>query len=188
VIAGLIDTNIFLHAHADDSASAECQAFLRALEHGHFRARLEPIILHELSYALPRFIKQMTRQHVGAYLAMVLGWDGVQGERDVMANTVQRWRNTPGLSFADAYLAVSATRMECPVFTKTSATSLVRVSLFRFRSRLGPDLPSMRLARRTARVVVLRLVAPRRSSANRQLHRPRESMAAATSGGSWRAH
>jgi predicted nucleic acid-binding protein len=118
VIAGLIDTNIFLHAHADDSASAECQAFLRALEHGHVRARLEPIILHELSYALPRFIKQMTRQHVGAYLAMVLGWDGVQGEKDVMANTVQRWRNTPGLSFADAYLTVAATRMECPVFTK----------------------------------------------------------------------
>jgi predicted nucleic acid-binding protein len=115
---GLLDTNIFLHAHADDSVSAECQAFLRALERGQVRARLEPIVLHELSYALPRFVKQMTRREVGAYLAMVLRWDGVFGEKDVMADAVQRWRNTPGLSFADAYLAAIATRMQLPVFTK----------------------------------------------------------------------
>jgi predicted nucleic acid-binding protein len=74
---GLLDTNIFLHAQAQDSASEERRAFLRALERGSVRADLEPMILHELSYALPRFIKQMTRDDVAAYLAMVIGWQGV---------------------------------------------------------------------------------------------------------------
>ena len=63
---GLVDTNVFIHAHASDRFSAECRAFLRALEQGQVRARLEPIILHELSYALPRYVKQMTRQEVAA--------------------------------------------------------------------------------------------------------------------------
>ncbi len=46
---GLIDTNLFIHAHTTDSASDECREFLRALEAGTVRARLEPLILHELS-------------------------------------------------------------------------------------------------------------------------------------------
>lgn len=115
---GLIDTNVFLHAQANDSASAECRAFLEALAEGRVRARLEPIVLHELSYALPRFVKQMTRQQVAAYLAMVIGWSGVLGDKDTLADTIQRWGNTPGLSFADAYLAALATRETCPVYTK----------------------------------------------------------------------
>lgn len=61
---GLIDTNLFVHAHANDDATAECQAFLAALEQGRVRARLEPLVLHELSYALPRSIRQLTREDV----------------------------------------------------------------------------------------------------------------------------
>jgi predicted nucleic acid-binding protein len=112
---GLLDTNIFIHAHSTDSAAAECQLFLSALESGRIRARLEPLILHELSYALPRYVKQMTRQDVAAYMLMVLNWDGVEGEKEVMVASVQRWASTPGLSFADAYLAA---QRQCAVFTK----------------------------------------------------------------------
>lgn len=114
----LLDTNIFLHAHANDTFTAECRAFLSAVAQGRVRARLEPIVLHELSYALPRFVKQMTRQHVAAYLAMVIGWPGVQGDKDSMADAVQRWRDAPRLSFADAYLAALAVQLQCPVYTK----------------------------------------------------------------------
>lgn len=115
---GLLDTNLFIHAHTTDRASEECRQFLRALEQGRIQARLEPIILHELSYALPHYMKQMTRGDVAEYLLMVLSWQGVQGETDVLADAVERWRDTPGLSFADAYLAALATSRRCSVYTK----------------------------------------------------------------------
>jgi predicted nucleic acid-binding protein len=70
--AGLLDTNIFIHAHTTDVHAQECQRFLAALESGRLRARLEPLVLHELSYALPRYIKQMTRPEVAEYLLTVL--------------------------------------------------------------------------------------------------------------------
>lgn len=115
---GLLDTNVFIHAHASDSATQECRRFLAALEQGRIRARLEPLILHELSYALPHFVKQMTRRHVAEYLLMVLSWDGVLGDKDIMVGAVHRWDGTRGLSFADAYLAAVAADRRCPVYTK----------------------------------------------------------------------
>src|SRR4051794_9649927 len=66
----------------------------------------------------PRYVKQMTRQDMVEYLLMVLTWDGVVGEKDLMAEAVQRWADTPGLSLVDAYLATLAVRSHCPVFTK----------------------------------------------------------------------
>jgi predicted nucleic acid-binding protein len=115
---GLLDTNIFLHAHTHDAFSEECRHFLAALEAGRRSALLEPLILHELSYALPHYLKQMTRSQVAAYLLMVLAWPGMRGEKSTMIDAVQRWRDTPGLAFADAYLAAIASRDGTPVFTK----------------------------------------------------------------------
>ena len=115
---GLLDTNIFLHAHASDVHADECRQLLALLEAGRVRARLEPMVLHELSYVLPRYVKQMTKQDVAQYLITVLSWVGVVGETDLLIDTVERWAGTPGLSFTDAYLAALATRRRCPVFTK----------------------------------------------------------------------
>ena len=115
---GLLDTNVFIHAHTTDSISEECRRFLAALERGRVQAHLEPLILHELSYALPHYVKQMTRQQVAEYLLMVLSWDGVQGDKAVMVDAVQRWQGTPGLSFVDAYLASLAAERSCPVYSK----------------------------------------------------------------------
>ena len=115
---GLLDTNVVVHAHTYDTHSEECRRFLLALERGEVRARLEPLILHELSYALRNYFKQMGRSEIAAYLAYVLSWEGLQGDKALMADTVQRWATTPGLAFADAYLAALATREHCPVYTK----------------------------------------------------------------------
>lgn len=115
---GLVDTNLFIHAHAHDPFTDECRAFLAALESGRIRAYLEPIILHELSYALPHYIKQMTRSQVADYLLMVLAWDGIVGDKGAMVDAVERWRGTSGLAFADAYLAALATQRQCPVYSK----------------------------------------------------------------------
>ena len=115
---GLLDTNVVVHAQSTDVQAEECRRFLRALESVQVRARLEPLILHELSYVLPRYVKQMTRRDVSDYLLMMLGWDGVVGEKGLMAEAVQRWAGTPGLSFVDAYVAAVASRRSCQVFTK----------------------------------------------------------------------
>ena len=57
---------------------------------GTIRARLEPLVLHELTYALPRVVKQATRTDIAAYIAIVLGWPGIQGEIEVVRDTVER--------------------------------------------------------------------------------------------------
>lgn len=118
---GLLDTNPFLHAQTQDVLSEECRRFLRALERGDVRARLEPLVLHELSYALRHYAKQMTRADVAQYLLSVLNWPGVDGDKVVMVEAVQGWGSTPGLGFVDAYLATLAVRERRPVFTKNVA-------------------------------------------------------------------
>ena len=115
---GLLDTNVFIHAHTNDAWAAECRAFLAELERGTVTAVLEPLVLHELSYALPHYVKQMTRDQVGEYLLMALRWPGVQADKDTLVETVMRWRVTPGLAFVDAYLATLAHQRNCPVYSK----------------------------------------------------------------------
>jgi predicted nucleic acid-binding protein len=115
---GLLDTNVFVHAHTSDRHSAECRRFLAALELGAVQAVIEPLVLHELSYALPHYLRQMSRQDIAAYLLSVLAWKGVQGEKDVLAETVRRWAMTPGLAFVDAYLATLASQRGVAVYTK----------------------------------------------------------------------
>jgi len=118
---GLLDTNVFLHAYTTDAHSAECLSFLAALERGDVEARLEPLVLHELSYVLPRYLKQMSRLDLAAYLLMVLRWKGVRADTEILVDAVERWRRTPGLAFVDAYLAAIANRDGCPIYTKNVA-------------------------------------------------------------------
>jgi len=51
-------------------------------------ARLEPLVLHELSYVLPRYVKQMTHRQVAQYLLVVIEWDGVHNVRELAAQGV----------------------------------------------------------------------------------------------------
>ena len=115
---GLIDTNVFIHALTHDVHAEECLGFLEALETGHAQARLEPIVLHELSYALPHYRKGMPRAQVAEYLLAVLAWSGIIGEKGVLVDAIERWRDGPRLAFVDAYLSALAIRDGCPVYTK----------------------------------------------------------------------
>jgi len=63
----------------------------------------------------------MTRDDVAAYLLTVLSWPGVVGEKDTMVDAVERWHDTPGLSFVDAFLAAWALVTNRPVYTKNVA-------------------------------------------------------------------
>jgi len=115
---GLLDTNIVLHAQTHDSLSEECRRFLAALERGELRARVEPLVLRELSYALARYAKQMSRPDIAEYLISMLRWPGVVGDKDGMIDALERWHQTPGLGFVDAYLSALANREGRVVFTK----------------------------------------------------------------------
>jgi predicted nucleic acid-binding protein len=115
---GLLDTNVFVHAQANDTHTEECRRFLTSLQEGTAQARLEPIVLHELSYALKHYMKQITKEQTAQYLLTILSWRGVQGEKDVMVDAVERWWTTRGLSFVDAYLAALAAARDYPVYSK----------------------------------------------------------------------
>ena len=117
---GLLDTNIFIHAHARDGLTLECRAFLGALEAGRVEARLEALVLHELSYAWSHYFKDATRQEIAGYLLTVLSWPGVTGDRGLLFDTVIRWRDF-GVSFVDAYLATRATLEACAVYSMTTS-------------------------------------------------------------------
>ena len=114
---GLLDTNVFFHALTTDTHSQECQDFLAALEHGVRRAWLDPLVLHELSYSIRHYVKQATKTEIASYLLGVLNWPGVQGDKDLMSDAVERWGSTPGLAFVDAYLAALASKHTVPVYT-----------------------------------------------------------------------
>jgi predicted nucleic acid-binding protein len=115
---GLIDTNVFIHAQTHDAFAEECLRFLEAIANGSLRAEIDPIVLHELSYALPHYRKGMTRDEVAEYLLAILAWPGLTGEKGLMAHTVERWRTVRGLAFVDAYLAARAAPDQRPVYTK----------------------------------------------------------------------
>lgn len=114
----LLDTNVFIHAPTNDRWSEECAWFLDALRRGAAQAWLEPVVLHELTYVLPGYPKQLTRVDVANYLATLLTWPGVQGDKILLSDALSRWAGTPGLAFVDAYLASLAARRGCAIYTK----------------------------------------------------------------------
>jgi predicted nucleic acid-binding protein len=118
VADGFVDTNVFIHAVATDEHSVECQQFLLLLQSGQLAVRLEVAVLHELSYMLTRFHKQMTRADIADYLLMILGWLGIQAEKVVLIDAVTRWKRTDGLAFVDAYLAERAIRDSLKIYSK----------------------------------------------------------------------
>lgn len=69
---GLLDTNVVLHARTTDEHSKECREFLRMLRGERIRAHLDPLVVHELTYVLPRYIKKIDRAEVATYLISIL--------------------------------------------------------------------------------------------------------------------
>ena len=115
---GLVDTNVFIHAQTRDAYAQECLQFLEAVERGTIQVRLDPIVLHELSYALPHYRKGMTRAEVAEYMLAILAWDGIIADGELLIETIERWRDSDRLAFVDAYLASLAARDGLPVYTK----------------------------------------------------------------------
>jgi predicted nucleic acid-binding protein len=115
----LLDTNIFLHALTHDAHSAACQGLLRALSRGTARAVLEPVVVHELTYVLPRYVKQMTRRDVAQYLLSVISWEGVVCDKGTLTEALRLWSSHP-VGFIDAYLGARAAADDRPVYSRNA--------------------------------------------------------------------
>lgn len=114
---GLLDTNVFVHSLARDAPSEECRRFLRAVQSGQVQAYLDPLVVHETTYALQRIVR-MSRADIADYLIDVLNWPGIVADRTILLDTLGRWRDSVGLAFVDAYLAARSVRDGSPIYTK----------------------------------------------------------------------
>jgi predicted nucleic acid-binding protein len=128
----LLDTNVFVHAATTYAYSAECRDLLVAIQEGRRFARLELQVLHELTYVIPRYVKQMTRRDAANLFLFVLGWPGIIADKPFLTSVMTRWRDTPTLSFTDAYLNERAFVDGCAVYTKN-------VREFRAQGTIVPD-------------------------------------------------
>src|SRR5688572_1224877 len=125
VSEGLLDTNVFIHALSRDALSAECRTFLDRLKQGLERANLDPLVVHELTYALPRVHQHMSRSDVATHILGVLAWPGIVGEKQLLREAIDRWDQTPSLGFVDAYRAARASQEGVSIYTK-NVRELVR--------------------------------------------------------------
>jgi predicted nucleic acid-binding protein len=114
---GILDTNILVHALMRDSVSEECRDLLRAIGIGQERAILDPLVVHEATYALQRVVR-LSRSAAADYLLDVLAWPGIIADRPVLVDALGRWKATQGLGFVDAYLVARASIEGVPIYSK----------------------------------------------------------------------
>jgi hypothetical protein len=101
--------------------TAECRRFLAEVEVGRIAVRVDSLVVHEITYALPRVVRRLTRTDVATILVNVLSWPGIEGDSELLRQAVLRWHRTPGLGFVDAYLCERAAREAVLVYTKNVA-------------------------------------------------------------------
>ena len=116
---GYVDTNVFLHAQAHDPHTTACQALLRSAAVGTVTMWLDPLVLHELTYVLPRYVKQMTRTDVALYVRTVLNWPGIQmDDKSLWLGVLETWEVDARLSWTNAVLIQRALETERGVWSR----------------------------------------------------------------------
>jgi len=115
---GLLDTNVIIHSLADDPLSVECWNFMQQVRSGQVSVILDPLVIHELTYALPRYAKQWERTEIAGFIETLLHLPGVSGDTSRMVRAIGFWKENTGVGFVDCYLAVLANDEQLPVYTK----------------------------------------------------------------------
>ena len=117
-IAGLLDTNVVVHSLVNDAHSEECRRFLQQVREGHVLVQVDPLVLHEITYAVPKVARHMTPSITADLLDSLLHMRGVVGDTRVLITAVALWKDHPGLGFVDCYLAARSTALHVSVFSK----------------------------------------------------------------------
>jgi len=113
---GLLDTNVVIHSLMSDSHSEECRAFLASLEAGQRSARLEPYVVHEITYVMVRQLK-LSKSEIASILLRIVQWPGIECDKELLNRAILHWRDHAGPSFIDALLASQAVLSQTRVFT-----------------------------------------------------------------------
>jgi predicted nucleic acid-binding protein len=116
-VPGILDTSVVQDALTQDSWSEGCRTFLRRLEDGSVQAIIDPVVVHELTYSIPRYLKGASRAQIADIILVVLEVAGTVDLTGILESSLVRWRDTPGLSFVDAYLGTWALAEGRPVYT-----------------------------------------------------------------------
>lgn len=108
---GWLDANLFIHAlFENDPHMPRCREILGALEEGTGEGWIDPVTVHELTYALPRARPDTFRSRMDTfdYLVRFLVLETVQAVgKEVLIAALRRWADS-GVRFGDARLAVLA--------------------------------------------------------------------------------
>lgn len=115
---GWLDANLFIHPlFQNDPHARPCREIFRAIESGAAEAWLDPVTVHELTYALqkiPQF--RDNRQAIADYLLPVLLQEGIQmHDKPAAVSALRRWLQ--GGRFGDARIAGLAETSGLPVCT-----------------------------------------------------------------------
>lgn len=131
---GLLDTSVVVHALGNDADTPAAQAFLSRIESGEIEVLVDPIVVNELIYVLSRFTREFSRERIADIALSLLDISGASIVDLVVRRAIDVWRETPGLSFVDAYLGSRALAEELPVYSINRKDFL----------RQGVDAPDLR--------------------------------------------
>lgn len=56
-IVGILDSNIVIHSFTNDQWTEPAIALLTQIEQGELLVTIDPMVIHEIAYALPRYAK-----------------------------------------------------------------------------------------------------------------------------------
>ncbi|MBV8084334.1 MAG: type II toxin-antitoxin system VapC family toxin [Chloroflexi bacterium] len=115
---GWLDTGVFIHAlFPNDPLSIPARNVLARVAGGDASAWLDVVVVHELTYVLPRTKLPAfgQRSAVAEYIGRVLALESVHADaKDELLETLAVWR-VRQVAFADARLTVMAGRRGLPV-------------------------------------------------------------------------
>lgn len=115
---GWLDANIFIHPLFEgDPHCHRCRQILRWLKEGRAEGWVDPVTVHELTYALRRARPDAfpTPHAVFSYLAPILALDAVHmDDKNAALSALHYWASSGG-TFDDARIAVLARSRGMPV-------------------------------------------------------------------------
>lgn len=115
---GWLDATIFIHALFErDPHMPRCRRILRRLEEADAEGWVDPVTIHELTYALPRALPRQfgAKDDVVRYLLRFLGLDTVKvDDKEGLVRALRLWGDRR-IRFGDARLIAQAERTGTPV-------------------------------------------------------------------------
>lgn len=113
----MLDTSVVVHALGNDADTPAARHFLSRVEAGEVQVVVDPMVVNELIYVLSRFTREYSRARIAEAALSLLDTSEGAAMNVTLRRAIEVWRDTPGLSFVDAYLGSRAADEDRPVYT-----------------------------------------------------------------------